>query len=281
MHSRDYMTDESCTEVDTFKEPGVSKVTSKSLKPSNEQRISIIGEEKLLPPMRTKDLYSIEFPLKFKKIIEKAKKKILKKKVFKSKNIEGTKNIRDASMIKNNERMKLVATQYAAKINSIDFGCQYSLNSNCSMEIISHMLTRSMSQMSSVNSMFDVEWRRRHQAKQPNTIHVFLYNVIRRFKQSKTKLTNKIKKNHVLVLHVPERFSHTSIDTVSSIYSRVRGKEKPLSMQAKQQNSKILCSMRTVNKICGPGEIYLKNDEAEKQAFKINLLSSYHRLNTP
>ncbi|KPJ18107.1 hypothetical protein RR48_11955 [Papilio machaon] len=281
MHSRNFMIKESSsTKENSLKDPGGTKVTSKRFK----LRISIIGAEKLFAPMRKKDQNTTEFPLKLRRFFKKAKKKILTKNVFKSKNVDSNKNVQDKSIIKNNEKMKCrtIATGFPVKINSIDFGCQYSLNSNCSMEIISHMLTRSISQMSSVDSMFDVEWRRRHQAKQPNTIHVFLYNVIRRFKQSKTKLTNKTKKNHILVLHVPERFSHTSTDTISSIYSRIRGKETPLNIQAQSQNSETGCTgHRPVNKICGPGEIYLKNDDSEKRELKINLLSSYHRLNNP
>ncbi|XP_037294176.1 prostaglandin F synthase 2 isoform X1 [Manduca sexta] len=57
-----------------------------------------------------------------------------------------------------------------------DFSCQFSVNSMQSLEIISHVLTRSVSRLSSLDSILSLKWRRRFRRhdKQPSTLQTIL-----------------------------------------------------------------------------------------------------------
>lgn len=151
---------------------------------------------------------------KAKSRIKNIRKKFLLKFHLKSNNTENSVNIRKDELPEANSN----------KTNTIDFGCQSSLNSNCSMEIISHVLTRSLSQLSSVESLNFKLWRR-NQPKQTNAIQVFAYYLMRKFKHSNSKITRRSKYN-ISVLGVSQILNENSADTVFSNQNKFKSHEE-------------------------------------------------------
>lgn len=139
----------------------------------------------------------------------------------------------------------------------IDFGCQSSLNSNCSMEIISQVLTRSMSQLSSsLDGSINFKLWRRNQPKQPRAIQVFAYYLMRKFKHSNPRITRRSKYN-ISVLGVSKILNKSSADTVLSNENVFESHaEYPIKIGDKPQNTKTV--IRREKKHCRPGEILFK-----------------------
>lgn len=148
--------------------------------------------------------------------------------------------------------------------NTFDFGCQYSLKSNHSLEIISQILTRSDSQLSTSESIYSAKWRRRFRRhkKPPSVLQVMMYTLARKIKDKhRTPIRNK--KNNVVVLRVPKKFSNSStIDTVSTARNSTKFDrfEKPVIIRDDSSHDKININrvVGSRNKIWGPGEVLLK-----------------------
>ncbi|XP_028178348.1 uncharacterized protein LOC114365853 [Ostrinia furnacalis] len=147
--------------------------------------------------------------------------------------------------------------------NICDFSCQNNSQSNQSLELKSHTLSKSISQHSSVQSVFSIKWRRRFRRyeKAPSTLQTILYSLARKFKSNKkkTKSAQKHDKKNVLVLHVPKKFSNTSIvGTVSA--TRSSRAEKPLIIRDESSQALPIEHSKPPNKICGPGEVLVKRN---------------------
>lgn len=147
-----------------------------------------------------------------------------------------------------------------------DFGCQYSLQSNHSLEIKSHLLTKSVSQLSSVQSVFSIKWRRRFRRyeKTPSMLRTMLNTIANLFKSSKKKpkACQKNNKKNLLVIHVPKKYSNTStVDTVSTTHNAKI--EKPLIIRDESSieplNAKHKANAKPPDKLCRPGEVLVKN----------------------
>lgn len=150
---------------------------------------------------------------------------------------------------------------------SYDFGCQYSLKSNYSLEIVSHMLSKSESQPSSLQSdAMSVKWRRLFRPdphkKRPNVFQVLIMSIARKIKTNNNRIIIKHKKNNVVVLHVPNKFSETSSLSTMSPMRTKSGKvdkiDKPLVIKDESPRDSLM-EMMSRNKICGPGEIFTKH----------------------
>lgn len=147
--------------------------------------------------------------------------------------------------------------------NSYDFGCQYSLNSNHSLEIISHVLNRSVSQLSSIESIISLKWRRRFRrsSKHPSALQVMMMSLANKIKSRNPKFHHVRKKNNnVVVLHVPKKFSNTStLGTASHARIKSDRVEKPLIIKDESSDNSVDSTTGTLSKICGPGEIFVKH----------------------
>lgn len=147
--------------------------------------------------------------------------------------------------------------------NTYDFGCQYSLSSNHSLEIISHVLTQSVSQLSSIESIISLKWRRRFRrgSKRPSAIQVMMMSLVKKIKTSNNKFHHvRKRKNNVVVLHVPKKFSNTStLGTASPAGIKSERVEKPLIIKDESSHFSVDSATRSPSKICGPGEIYVKH----------------------
>lgn len=147
--------------------------------------------------------------------------------------------------------------------NIYDSGCQSSLQSNQSLEIKSHVLTKSVSQLSSIHSMFSIKWRRpfpRYKKEHrtfPNVLYKLAYKMKGKKKQMKSPA--KQEKKNVLVIHLPKKRSNTSaggpICTTHNAHV-----QKPLII--KDESSSALNFKRIADKpkkICRPGEVLFQS----------------------
>lgn len=148
--------------------------------------------------------------------------------------------------------------------NTYDFGCQYSLSSSHSLEITSHVLTKSVSQLSSIESILSLKWRRRFRRcnKRPSALQVMMMSLAKKIKSTNVKFHHKRnKKNNLVVLHVPKKFSNTStLGTASPDQIKSERVEKALII--KDESSTFFVNNATrppSSKICGPGEIFVKH----------------------
>lgn len=149
--------------------------------------------------------------------------------------------------------------------NICDFSCQSSSQSNHSLEIKSQALSKSVSQHSSVQSIFSIKWRRRFRRyeKQPSIIQSVLYSLAKKFRGNKKKrnAAEKYEKKNVLVLHVPKNFSNTSTVGTASTTRNSSKVEKPIIIR--DESSQAITIEPTKphnNKICGPGEVLVKQN---------------------
>ncbi|KAG6465474.1 hypothetical protein O3G_MSEX015175 [Manduca sexta] len=148
-----------------------------------------------------------------------------------------------------------------------DFSCQFSVNSMQSLEIISHVLTRSVSRLSSLDSILSLKWRRRFRRhdKQPSTLQVMMCTLVKKIRYKKSKHIVRQKKHNVVVLHVPKQFSNTStLDTLSIARNSMKSVariEKPLIIKDMSNEDVTIRSVsKPLSKICGPGEVLVKRD---------------------
>lgn len=134
--------------------------------------------------------------------------------------------------------------------NTYDFGCQNSLRSNCSLEIISHVLSRSVSHHSSTESIISLKWQR---TKQPNALQALMMSLAKITKSKNPKLHVNNKTNHVIVLHVPKKSSNTStLGTASPTLITSERVEKPLIIKDEFSHDSVAnASHRSI--ICRPG----------------------------
>ncbi|XP_035449490.1 uncharacterized protein LOC118275587 isoform X1 [Spodoptera frugiperda] len=145
--------------------------------------------------------------------------------------------------------------------DSYDFGCQYSLKSTHSLEIISQILTRSYSNMSSTESDYSAKWRDRFRKnkKTRNDLFVMMYALARKVKDKKSKFPIRKKKNNVVVLRVPKQFSNASNSGTLSKTHNSEKLEKPLTIRDESSHEQISYNcVSSRNKIWGPGEVLLK-----------------------
>ncbi|XP_047034122.1 uncharacterized protein LOC124640404 [Helicoverpa zea] len=146
--------------------------------------------------------------------------------------------------------------------DSYDFGCQYSLKSNHSLEIISQILTRSASKVSSSVSVYSSKMRHRirKNKKSPSVLQVMMYTLARKIKDKHSKTPLRNKKNNVVVLKVPKKFSNTSTTGTISTTRNSTKLEKPLVIRDDSSHNHININrvVSSRNKIWGPGEVLLK-----------------------
>ncbi|XP_022817624.1 uncharacterized protein LOC111350331 isoform X1 [Spodoptera litura] len=143
--------------------------------------------------------------------------------------------------------------------DSYDFGCQYSLKSTHSLEIISQMLTRSYSNMSSTESDDSARNRFRKNKKRRSDLFVMMYTLARKIKDKNSKFPIRKKKNNVVVLRVPKQFSNASNTGSLSKTPTCTKLEKPLTIRDESSHEQISYNcVSSRNKIWGPGEVLLK-----------------------
>ncbi|KAF9414321.1 hypothetical protein HW555_007718 [Spodoptera exigua] len=117
---------------------------------------------------------------------------------------QGAKHIHRASTTPNGRKQENVHVISSYNCNLYDFGCQYSLKSTHSLEIISHILTRSNSNISSSESENSAKWRSRKN-KKPRSLSVMMCTLARKLKEKNSK-----KKDNVVILRIPKQFSNAS-----------------------------------------------------------------------
>lgn len=144
-----------------------------------------------------------------------------------------------------------------------DFGCQYSLYSNQSLEIKSHSMSRSVSNLSSFKNFISSNWHRRFQKqkKERSSIQAMIMTLSRKIKPKFSK-TPRSKKNNVVVLHIPEKFSNTSTTGTSSPAPQPQPKydkpDRPLIIKDEPFHRPVdLSTPSKMGKMCRPGEVYL------------------------
>lgn len=145
----------------------------------------------------------------------------------------------------------------SAATTNCDSSCQYSASaaSNPSLEIKTHLLTKSVSQLSSIQSVFSIKWRRtRRYTKQQNILQNIITKLTYKMNgKSKLLSPRKPAKKNVLVLHVPKNFSSTSTDRTRTA-PRPLSLEKPLVIKDVSSRTLIKRSANSPKKLYGPGE---------------------------
>lgn len=146
--------------------------------------------------------------------------------------------------------------------NQFDFGCQISLKSNHSLEIVSHVLNKSVSQISSVETVNSTKVKNqlRRRKKPPSALQIMMYTINRRFKDKRAKDPVRNKKKNVVVLRLRKAFSNTSTKNTISTARKSSRFEKPLIIRDNSSFHQV-SRIRLVGsqaKIWGPGEVLLK-----------------------
>lgn len=138
-----------------------------------------------------------------------------------------------------------------------DFTCQYAVKSNQSLEIISHMLSKSVSQHSTMTSSSD-KLRQQIQAQKSSLFHIMKYKLGKNSKDKSGANPNRNKKHNVVILPVPKKFSNTSTDTVSTNRNSTKfnTSQSPLFIKDKTSDDQMndTCVVKP-KKIWGPGEV--------------------------
>lgn len=161
------------------------------------------------------------------------------------KNTHKTKKYKAKSRIdKNNDQTNIKSDERK------DFHCQYNVKSNHSLELQAYALTRSSSKLSSTSD----QNLKQHLHRRNGHIHTF--HILSNLKNNKKHKPIKFKRNNVVILKIPKPF-----DSKVSLIRTTN--EKPLIIydQPLKQPALNLNSFRkSSGKLCGPGEIFVKNN---------------------
>lgn len=111
-----------------------------------------------------------------------------------------------------------------------DFSCQYDLKSNQSIEITSHMLSKPTSQTSSIRSIFKSRNLLKPKRKSCSVFQVMIYTLGKKMKSKPSKTLAKSRRNNVVILPVPRKFTTSTTNPLSTTYNNTKliVSEKPL-----------------------------------------------------
>lgn len=139
--------------------------------------------------------------------------------------------------------------------SSKDFESQYSLKSSQSLEIFSHALTRSTSQLSSLGSILSLKWKRRFhtQPKKPSALQLMYRDFSKKIRAKKDSRPRD--RTNVVVLGIPKQYEKTASLPSDKI-------TKPLLIRNSTESTVFQIDLITKprNKICGPGEVLVKKN---------------------